>query len=171
MVFGGNHTMVYARNQNALVSSVEEEHCSGPAERKPDQYSGFHVVYMLKEAGKQTRTTHPALKEINTKHFLELIHLDLMGPTQTESIGGSLDAALESSTPDPRTVQIYNPDSGLAAPTRIQKNHPVQNIIGDPNSRVQTRGKKRDYSELPEYVCYTSKLEPKNMKETLTDEH
>nr|GME12201.1 gag-pol polyprotein [Ipomoea batatas] len=104
--------------------------------------------------------------------------MDLMGPTQTESIGdslssepGSLDAALESSTPDPGTVHIYNPDSGLAAPTCIQKNHPVQNIIGDPNSGVQTRGKKRDYSELAEYVCYTSKIEPKNMKETLTDEH
>nr|GMC73977.1 gag-pol polyprotein [Ipomoea batatas] len=104
--------------------------------------------------------------------------MDVMGPTQTESIGdslpsepGSLDAALESSTLDPGTVHIYNPDSGLAAPTCIQKNHPVQNIIGHPNSGVQTRGKKRDYSELAEYVRYTSKIEPKNMKETLTDEH
>nr|GMD97856.1 uncharacterized protein LOC109153996 [Ipomoea batatas] len=76
----------------------------------------------------------------------------------------SEDAASEPSTPDPRTVQIYNPDSGLAAPTRTQKNHPVQNIIGDPNSGVLTRGKKRDYSELVGYVCYTSKNRTKEYK-------
>nr|GMC46817.1 hypothetical protein Iba_chr01aCG5600 [Ipomoea batatas] len=38
---------------------------------------------------------------------------------------GSPNAASEPSTPDPGTVQIYNPDSGLAVLTRNQKNHLV----------------------------------------------
>ncbi|KAG9460048.1 hypothetical protein H6P81_004556 [Aristolochia fimbriata] len=36
--------------------------------------------------GKQHRTPHPALKSITTKQPLELLHIDLMGPVQTESI-------------------------------------------------------------------------------------
>ncbi|KAG9458354.1 hypothetical protein H6P81_002862 [Aristolochia fimbriata] len=38
--------------------------------------------------GKQHRTPHPALKIITTKQPLELLHIDLMGPVQTESIAG-----------------------------------------------------------------------------------
>ncbi|KAG9446265.1 hypothetical protein H6P81_012393 [Aristolochia fimbriata] len=39
-------------------------------------------------AGKQHRTPHSALKIITTKRPLELLHIDLMGPIQTESIAG-----------------------------------------------------------------------------------
>ncbi|XP_019185052.1 PREDICTED: uncharacterized protein LOC109180022 [Ipomoea nil] len=57
-------------------------------------------------------------------------------------------------------------------PTRIQKAHPIQNVIGDPSFGVKTRGKpKRDYLQLAGYSCYTSQIEPKNVKEALTDEH
>ncbi|KAG9442758.1 hypothetical protein H6P81_018612 [Aristolochia fimbriata] len=38
--------------------------------------------------GKQHRTPHTALKFITTKQPLELLHIDLMGPVQTESIAG-----------------------------------------------------------------------------------
>ncbi|KAG9449455.1 hypothetical protein H6P81_009420 [Aristolochia fimbriata] len=38
--------------------------------------------------GKQHRTPHTALKSITTKQQLELLHFDLMGPVQTESIAG-----------------------------------------------------------------------------------
>ncbi|KAG9442738.1 hypothetical protein H6P81_018592 [Aristolochia fimbriata] len=38
--------------------------------------------------GKQHRTPHSALKIITTKQPLKLLHIDLMGPVQTESIAG-----------------------------------------------------------------------------------
>ncbi|XP_019175565.1 PREDICTED: uncharacterized protein LOC109170883 [Ipomoea nil] len=38
--------------------------------------------------GKQIRAPHKAVKMITTERFLELVHIDLMGPTQTESIRG-----------------------------------------------------------------------------------
>ncbi|KAA0035673.1 gag-pol polyprotein [Cucumis melo var. makuwa] len=40
------------------------------------------------QVGKQTKTSHRSLKECYTIRVLELLHLDLMGPMQIESLGG-----------------------------------------------------------------------------------
>ncbi|XP_058727605.1 uncharacterized protein LOC131599176 [Vicia villosa] len=48
---------------------------------------------------------------------------------------------------------------------RIQKDHPSELIIGDPNSGVVTRSR-----EQVSNSCFVSKTEPKNVKEALTDE-
>ncbi|KAL0537383.1 hypothetical protein IC582_026361 [Cucumis melo] len=40
------------------------------------------------QVGKQTKSSHIKLKECYTIRVLELLHLDLMGPMQTESLGG-----------------------------------------------------------------------------------
>ncbi|KAA0053605.1 gag-pol polyprotein [Cucumis melo var. makuwa] len=40
------------------------------------------------QIGKQTRSTHKSLKECYTNRVLELLHMDLMGQMQTESLGG-----------------------------------------------------------------------------------
>ena len=57
-------------------------------------------------------------------------------------------------------------------PTRIEKNHPTDNIIGELIDGIQTRDKsKRNYQDMVRYVCYTSSIEPKNVKEILQDEY
>lgn len=40
------------------------------------------------QIGKQTRGTHSSINSLTTSHPLELIHMDLVGPSQIESIGG-----------------------------------------------------------------------------------
>ncbi|MGM2984688.1 GAG-pre-integrase domain-containing protein, partial [Bacillus cereus group sp. BC60] len=40
------------------------------------------------QIGKQTRKSHPRLVHQVTTKVLELVHMDLMGPMQVESIGG-----------------------------------------------------------------------------------
>ena len=40
------------------------------------------------QLGKQTKAKHPNTQASATSKPLELLHLDLMGPTKTESIGG-----------------------------------------------------------------------------------
>jgi len=40
------------------------------------------------QIGKQTRMSHPRLEHQTTSKVLELLHMDLMGPMQVESIGG-----------------------------------------------------------------------------------
>ena len=40
------------------------------------------------QLGKQTKAKHPSTQTLATSRLLELLHLDLMGPTRTESLGG-----------------------------------------------------------------------------------
>ena len=40
------------------------------------------------QLGKQTKAKHPSTQTSVTSRLLELLHLDLMGPTRTESLGG-----------------------------------------------------------------------------------
>ena len=40
------------------------------------------------QLGKQTKAKHPGTQKFATSKPLELLHLDLMGPTRTESLGG-----------------------------------------------------------------------------------
>ena len=47
---------------------------------------------------------------------------------------------------------------------RVQKNHSTFDIIGDPKVGVQTRGNSEvNYREMIGHICYTSKIEPKNV--------
>ncbi|KAI9161207.1 hypothetical protein LWI28_015428 [Acer negundo] len=45
-------------------------------------------VYGPCQQGKQTKSMHKKGKYLSTKEPLELLHMDLMGPMQTESLGG-----------------------------------------------------------------------------------
>ena len=66
---------------------------------------------------------------------------------------------------------IIDPDI-REPPTRIQKNHSTRNIISDPTEGIRTRNKPRiNYQDIVRYVCYTSSIEPKNVKEALLDEY
>src|ERR1044072_8865593 len=40
------------------------------------------------QIGKKTKMPHKKLQHLTTTKFLELIHMDLMGPMQVESLGG-----------------------------------------------------------------------------------
>ena len=40
------------------------------------------------QLGKQTKSTHPKVNVVATSCPLELLHVDLMGPTRTKSMGG-----------------------------------------------------------------------------------
>ena len=45
-------------------------------------------VYGPCQLGIQTKSTHPKINVVATSRPLELLHVDLMGPTRTESLGG-----------------------------------------------------------------------------------
>ena len=46
------------------------------------------IVCGLRQMGKLTKSSHPKVNVIATSRPLELLHVDLMGPTRTESLGG-----------------------------------------------------------------------------------
>ena len=45
-------------------------------------------VYGPCQLGKQTKSSHLKVNVVASSHPLELLHMDLMGPTRTESMGG-----------------------------------------------------------------------------------
>jgi len=45
-------------------------------------------VYGEYQIGKQTKMSHPKLQHRITSTMIELLHMDLMGPMQVESLGG-----------------------------------------------------------------------------------
>ena len=47
-----------------------------------------NVVCGSCQLGKQTKVKHPSTQTSTTSRPLELLHLDLIGPTRTESLGG-----------------------------------------------------------------------------------
>ena len=66
----------------------------------------------------------------------------------------------ESTQAEPEADQVNKGPS-----IRIQKDHPKDLIIGDPNKGVTTRSR-----EVISHGCFVSKIEPRNVKEALTDE-
>ena len=40
------------------------------------------------QLGKQTKSSHPKVNVVASSRLTELLHMDLMGPTRTESMGG-----------------------------------------------------------------------------------
>ena len=40
------------------------------------------------QIGKQVKSKHPSIREIQTSRLLELLHISLMGPARVQSLGG-----------------------------------------------------------------------------------
>ncbi|CAJ2652046.1 unnamed protein product [Trifolium pratense] len=81
-------------------------------------------------------------------------------PTSEEAV-----AEKESDSDDESTISTPRPVSKVPS-IRIQKNHPKDLIIGNPNQGIATRRT----NEVVTNSCFVSKIEPKNVKEALTDE-
>ncbi|CAJ2654309.1 unnamed protein product [Trifolium pratense] len=71
----------------------------------------------------------------------------------------------ESDQHSESTTEVPRPNKGPS--TRTQKNHPLELVIGNPNQGIATRRSKEAISNS----CFISKIEPKNVKEALTDEY
>ncbi|XP_073287691.1 uncharacterized protein [Primulina huaijiensis] len=54
----------------------------------PNLSSGIPYVCGACQKGKQTRVSHQMLQHFGTTRCLELLHMDLMGPMEVESLGG-----------------------------------------------------------------------------------
>ncbi|MCI19626.1 gag-pol polyprotein, partial [Trifolium medium] len=70
---------------------------------------------------------------------------------------------INTKTPSSESINVP-PKKGPSI--RIQKNHPLELIIGNPDQGIATRRT----NDLVSNSCFVSKFEPKNVKEALTDE-
>ncbi|CAJ2651512.1 unnamed protein product [Trifolium pratense] len=88
--------------------------------------------------------------------------------------------AIASDLSSDEAVEVKQSESDVEAPIpeptktpkkgpsiRIQKNHPIDLIIGNPDQGIATRRT----NDVVSNSCFVSKFEPKNVKEALTDEY
>ncbi|XP_075515526.1 uncharacterized protein LOC142550172 [Primulina tabacum] len=184
----------------------------------PNLSSGISYVCGACQKGKQTRVPHQVLQHFGTTRCLKLLHMDLMGPMEVESLGDltgktiedDIDGLLNISETLPNTdvaPGVVTPETtpalaesndepgkytenddvvtneGIDIPSKIQKNHPSSQIIGEAFGGMQTRRKEKvDYRKMMGLVCMTSVysqvshscfvslIEPKNINEALKDE-
>ncbi|CAJ2662740.1 unnamed protein product [Trifolium pratense] len=71
-------------NLRSMKKAIPEEAIKGLRNLKIEEGS----ICGECQIGKQTKMPHPKLQHLTTTRVLELLHMDLMGPMQTESLGG-----------------------------------------------------------------------------------
>ncbi|MCI02766.1 retrovirus-related pol polyprotein from transposon tnt 1-94, partial [Trifolium medium] len=114
-----------------------------------------------------------------TKTMMESINVvvdDITGEQTTDVA----EDAIAFDLPSDETVEVKESESDTEAPIpeptktpkkgpsiRIQKNHPIDQIIGNPDQGIATRRT----NDVISNSCFVSKFEPKNVKEALTDEY
>ncbi|PNY10358.1 retrotransposon-related protein, partial [Trifolium pratense] len=73
--------------------------------------------------------------------------------------------AAQDSDMNESNTEAVKPSKGPSI--RTQKNHPLDLVIGDPKQGITTRRS----NDVISNACFISKIEPKNVKEALTDEY
>jgi hypothetical protein len=63
-------------------------------------------------------------------------------------------------------TELEHAETSKGPSIRIQKNHPQELIIGDPDQGIKTRRA----NDVVSNSCFVSKFEPKNVKEAFTDD-
>ncbi|GJS48132.1 retrovirus-related pol polyprotein from transposon TNT 1-94 [Tanacetum coccineum] len=129
------------------------------------------------ERGKSKKASHPPKLVPSDHSKLELLHMDLCGPMRVASINGKSlfpynppsHEEIESSTTalEPSNVQNFHQ---VQPSTHIwTKDHPLDQVIGDPSKPVMTRQRLHTDSEVCMYALTVSTIEPKNIKEAMAD--
>ncbi|WP_147276432.1 reverse transcriptase domain-containing protein, partial [Thalassococcus profundi] len=91
-----------------------------------------------------------------------------------ESINVVIDDHLETpslSSDDDESLVINNQETSSIqkeSEPRTVKDHPTNQILGNPLTGVRTR---KQLENICNYVCFTSQIEPVNVKEALSDEN
>ncbi|GJW40952.1 retrovirus-related pol polyprotein from transposon TNT 1-94 [Tanacetum coccineum] len=130
--------------------------------------------------GKQAHANHKSKNIVSTTRCLELLHMDLFGPSAIRSYGGnrytlvlvddysrkveeSLNMTFDETPPPSKTSLLVDDD--LDEEEAI-KELSIRNVIGNLNQRT-LRSQAQNQSN---FFCFISTIEPKNVNEALTDD-
>ncbi|GAA0151766.1 hypothetical protein LIER_10415 [Lithospermum erythrorhizon] len=120
-----------------------------------------------------------SLRIRSSKNFVllkaSLMSFPLLLPPSRMVINSSIDNATEATTDEPSDNNSCDNNHPIHPASRIQKDHPVDNIIGQLDQGMKIRWQKpvehRKMVGLIGESCFISKVEPKNVDEALKDEH
>nr|GEX37631.1 integrase, catalytic region, zinc finger, CCHC-type, peptidase aspartic, catalytic [Tanacetum cinerariifolium] len=88
-------------------------------------------------------------------------------PIQPETVADNVSNAMfdENSFVNP----FANPSTSAAESSSSQYDHPLEQVIGEPSQPVLTRNQLRSDGDMCMYALTVSTMEPKNVKEAMTD--
>nr|GEU40238.1 ribonuclease H-like domain-containing protein [Tanacetum cinerariifolium] len=124
------------------------------------------------EQGKGKKATFPSKLVPSTNSKLELLHVDLCGPMWVESINGKKYILVivddySQYTWDPLNMhEFYQKHRSV---DMWNKNHPIEQVIGDPSKLVMTRSRLHTDAKMCMYALIASTIELKNIKEAMLD--
>ncbi|GJT80889.1 putative ribonuclease H-like domain-containing protein [Tanacetum coccineum] len=148
-----------------------------------------HDDSSLKENGTAVQQVNTARPEINTGSRQVSTAVPEVNTATPEDLVGPSHASEDTQVED-QEVELGNIPQSYAVPTtphtRIHKDHPLEHVIGDVQSSVQTRRMKTSYSEqgflsaIYEgkthqdlhtclFACFLSQEEPKRVSKALSD--
>ncbi|GJY15216.1 retrovirus-related pol polyprotein from transposon TNT 1-94 [Tanacetum coccineum] len=121
--------------------------------------------------GKQAHASHKAKNIVSTTRCLELLHMDLFGPSATSPlVDDDLDEEEAIKVTEKKSIEndIVNEILEIDEIINIKEsmNHPLENVIGNLNQRT-LRSQAQNQSN---FFCFISTIEPKNVNEALGDE-
>ncbi|CAM9000216.1 unnamed protein product [Rhodiola kirilowii] len=116
-----------------------------------------------------TRSALPATKGVGTVAETGSFPQNETDPTEGASTANN--STGNSSSDEIEEVSTQADRAALQPSRRIARDHPTSEIIGAPSDGIQTRGKLINYRGLAACSCFLSSIEPKNIKEALTDEY
>nr|GEU47902.1 Gag-Pol polyprotein [Tanacetum cinerariifolium] len=126
-----------------------------------DLFSGlskfkYNMEYLFPSCDqeKSKRASHPPKPVPNLRQRLHLLYMDLCGPMRISSINGK------------RHVLVIVDDYSYYTWT---KDHPLEQVIREPSRPVLTRNQLRSDGDMCMYALTVSTMEPKNVKEAMTD--
>nr|GEW64382.1 hypothetical protein [Tanacetum cinerariifolium] len=139
----------------------------------------------VKVIGKQAYASHKAKNVVSTTSCLELLHMDLFGPSVVWSYGGNRytlvivdDYSRNDDLDEEEAIKVIekkNLENDIVDETleideivniKESRNHPLENVIGNLNERT-LRSQAQNKSN---FFCFISTIEPKNVNEALGDE-
>ncbi|GJS20607.1 ribonuclease H-like domain-containing protein [Tanacetum coccineum] len=168
---------------DAQIEDTDELH------DEDDATEESHDGSSLKENGTADQQVNTARPDINTGSREVSTALPEVNTATPEDLVGPSPASEDSHVED-QEIELGNIPQSYEVPTtphtRIHKDHPIEHVIGDVQSSVQTRRMKTSYSEkgflsaIYEgktrqdlhtclFVCFLSQEEPKRVSQALRD--
>ncbi|GJZ81768.1 putative ribonuclease H-like domain-containing protein [Tanacetum coccineum] len=168
---------------DAQIEDKDELHDENDATEKS------HDDSSLKDNGTADQQVNTARPEINTGSGEVSTALPEVNTATPQDLVGPSPASEDTQVED-QEIELGNIPQSYAVPTtphtRIHNDHPIEHVIGDVQSSVQTRRMKTSYSELGFlsaiyegkthqnlhtclFACFLSQEEPKRVSKALSD--
>ncbi|GJT60732.1 retrovirus-related pol polyprotein from transposon TNT 1-94 [Tanacetum coccineum] len=109
------------------------------------------------------------LSLIGADEFIQEASADFDGSLEFVSYNPLSDMEIESSTAAPEPLNVQNFHQVQPSTHIWTKDHPLDQVIGDPSKPVMTRQKLQTDSEVCMYALTISTIKPKNIKEAMAD--